>query len=296
LQNPIQRVSLIYFEALASLRAWRNWLPLLIFWALQGLLLWILTSLIARPSGAWLRSLLHAQFGAESTEYPRFYLYLPDIHRRLYLVLAASLGVFLQGVSLLQLMNWHTGGKLRRPAPWRRAFARWPGLVLINLVLLGCFLVPLAVAERLLLPLLGDAVPDRLLLLAAYGLGFLGAIALLYAPFLYVAFSSGWWAAIRGSFRFARAHAGVSLILVVVPFLLALPIHGLTLLRRAIVMDFRPELMLHVLLLSSFLTLLLLFVELSTLVRYYAEEELRRPYQGEWDEKPEITRSYTDAG
>jgi hypothetical protein len=84
--------------------------------------------------------------------------------------------------------------------------------------------------------------------------------------------------------------------LVLVPFMLALPLHGLTLLRRAIVLDFRPELMLHVLLLSSFLTLLVLFIELSTLVRYYAEEELRRPYQGEWDDKPEIIRAYTDVG
>jgi hypothetical protein len=296
LQNPIQRVSLIYYEALASLRSWRNWLPLLIFWVLQGALLGILVALVARPAGGWLRALLQAQFGPESAEYPRFYLFLPDLHRRLYLVLAASLGVFLQGVSLLHLLTWHTGGKLRRQSPWRRAFARWPGLVLINLALLAGFLVPLAVAERLLLPMLGAAGPERVVLLASYALGFLGAIGLLYAPFLYVAFSSNWWTAIRASFRFARRHAGVSVTLVLVPFLLALPIHGLTLLRRAIVLDFRPELMLHALLFSSFLTLLVLFVELSTLVRYYAEEELRRPYQGEWDDKPEITRAYTDAG
>ena len=296
MQNPIQRVSSIYHEALASLRSWRNWLPLLIFWALQGLALWVLVALIARSGGHWLRRLVHAQFGAEATDYPRFFLLLPDLHRRLYLVLAASLGVFLQGVSLLQLLNWHTGGKLQREAPWRRALRRWPGLILINLVLLASFLLPLALVQRVVLPLLGDQAPDRLALLAAYALGFVAAIALLYAPFLYVAFSSGWWAAIRGSFRFARTHAGVSLVLVLVPFLLALPIHALTLLRRTIVMDFRPELMLHLLLFGSFLTLLLLFVELSTLVRYYAEEELRRPYQGEWDDKPEITRAYTDAG
>lgn len=296
MQNPIQRVSLIYYEALASLRAWRNWFPLLAFWALQGTALWLLTLLVARPGADWLRALLHAQFGPEAAEYPRFYLYLPDLHRRLYLILAASLGVFLQGVSLLHLLNWHTGGKLRRESPWRRALARWPGLVLINLVLLAGFLVPLALVERLALPLLGAGGPGRLLLVAAYAVGFLVAVALLYAPFLYVAFSSGWWAAIRGSLRFVRRHAGVSLVLVLLPFLAALPVHALTLMRRAIVLGFRPELMLHVLLLASFLTLLLLFIELSTTVRYYAEEELRRPYQGEWDDKPDITRSYTDAG
>ncbi len=296
MKTPIQRVSSIYHEALASLRSWRNWFPLLIFWLAQGIALGILVALIARPGGGWLRWLLHALSGPEATDYPRFFLVLPDLHRRLYLVLAASLGVYLQGVSLLQLLNWHTRGKLRRETPWRRAFARWPGLILINLVLLACFLLPLAAVERVLLPLFGDQVPDRLSLLAAYAFGFVAAIALLYAPFLYVAFSSGWWAAIRGSFRFAWKHASVSLVLVLVPFLLALPIHGLMLLRRTIVMDFRPELMLHLLLFGSFFTLLLLFVELSTLVRYYAEEELRRPYQGEWDDKPEITRAYTDAG
>jgi len=295
LQNPIHRVSQIYHEALTSLHTWRNWFPLLIFWAVQGLLLWTLTAIIARPAGAWLRNLLHAEFGAESTEYPRFYLVLPDLHRRLNLVLALSLGALVQGVSLLQLINWHTGGKLQREAPWRRACARWPGLVLINLVLLAGFLVPLSVAERLL-PLFGNTVPDRMILLAACAPGLLGAIALLYAPLLYVGFSSSWWTAIRGSFRFARRHAGVSLILVLVPCLLALPIYGLTLLSRPIVMDFRPELMLHVLNFSSFLALLVLFVELSTLVRYYAEEALRRPYQGEWDDKPETARVYTDSG
>jgi hypothetical protein len=296
LQNPIQRLSLIYYEAVASLRATRNWLPLLIFWALQALLIGVLVALVSRPAGGWLRALMHAQFGPESTDYPRFYLFLPDLHRRLYLILAASVGVFLQGVSLLHLLTWHTRGKLQRLSPWRRAFARWPGLIAINLLLLAGFLVPLAVAEHVVLAAFSDVVPDRLVLLAAYGLGFLGAVALLYAPFLYVAFSSTWGMAIRASVRFAGQHAGISLILVLVPFLLALPIQGLTLLRRAIVLDFRPELMLHVLLLSSFLTLLVLYIELSTLVRYYAEQELRRPYQGEWDDKPDITRAYTEVG
>jgi len=295
-QNPIQRVSLIYWEALASLRAWRNWFPLLLFWAVQGLLLWLLTALVARPSGAWLTQLLVAQFGPEAAEYPRLFLELPDLHRRLYLSLAATLGMYCQGVSLLRLLDWHTGGKLRRESPWRRAFARWPGLVLINLALLACFLLPLAAVERLLLPSLGPGGPARVLLLGAYGLGFVGAVFLLYAPFLHVAFSSGWRRAIRESARFARRHLGVTLVLVLVPFLFALPVHALTLLRRVIVFGFRPELMLHILLASSFLTLLVLFIELSTLVRYYAEEELRRPYEGEWDDKPELARHYTDSG
>lgn len=293
MQNPIQRLSLIYWEALASLRAWRNWFPLMLFWAAQALLLWLLTALVARPGGDGLARLLAAQFGPEVTEYPRLFLELPNLHRRLYLLLAASLGMYLQGVTLLRLLAWHTGGKLRRESPWRRAFARWPGLVLINLVLLACFLLPLAVVEHLLLPRLGG-LPARGLLLAAYGVGFVGAIVLLYAPFLYVAFSSGWRRAIRESVRFAWRHLGVSVVLVLVPFVLALPVHALTLLRRSIVLDFRPELMLHLLVASSLLTLLVLFIELSTLVRYYAEEELRRPYEGEWDDKPEVTRSYTD--
>lgn len=295
MQNPIQRVSLIYWEALASLRAWRNWFPLLLFWVAQALLLWLLTSLVARPAGDWLARLLAAQYGSEVTEYPRFYLELPDLHRRLYLFLAASLGMYLQGVTLLRLLAWHTGGKLQRESPWRRALARWPGLVLINLVLLASFLLPLAVVEHLLLPRLGDVLPDRGLLLAAYGVGFVGAIFLLYAPFLHVAFSSGWRRAIRESARFAWRRLGVSVVLVLVPFLLALPVHALTLMRRTIVLGFRPELMLHLLIASSLLTLLVLFIELSTLVRYYAEEELRRPYEGEWDDKPDITRHYTDS-
>ncbi len=296
MQNPIHRLSLIYYEALASLRASRNWLPLLIFWALQGLLLAVLVALVSRPGGGWLRALMQAQFGPDAAEYPRFYLFLPDLHRRLYLILAASVGVFLQGVSLLHLLTWHTKGKLQRLSPWRRAFARWPGLIGINVLLLAGFLLPLALAERLVLPAFGDVVPDRLVLLAAYALGLLGGVALLYAPFLYVAFSSTWWTAIRASVRFAGKHAGTSLMLVLVPFLLALPLNGVALLRRAIVLDFRPELMLHVLLVSTFLTVLVLFIELSTLVRYYAEEELRRPYKGEWDDKPEVIRLYTEAG
>lgn len=285
MHNPIQKVSLLYYEALASLRSPRNWLPIFVFWVIQAFLLWGLTRMVELSGGGVLAEILNRIFGEEVAEYPRFYLQLPDIQRRLYLLLALFIGVFFQGVALLHLLAHHTGGKLRREHPWRRCLRRWPGLFLINLISLTLFLGPLVATRQWLLPALGEAGPGKAVYLGAYAIGFTAEVFLLYAPFLFVAFSSGWWASLRSSIRFAARQLWTTMILVLVPFFLALPIQGLIGMRRQIVFGFRPELMFHLLLAGSFLTLLVLFMQLSSLVRFYTEERLRRPFEGEWDDK-----------
>lgn len=292
MHNPIQKVSLLYYEALASLGSARNWLPLFIFWVIQALLLTAVTRAPELPGGGAVMDVLRAAFDEEAGEYPRFYLILPDVHRRLYLILAAFLGIYCQGVSLLYLLRHHTGGKLMRARPWRRALRRWPGLFLINLVSMVFFLGPLLVVRQWVLPALGASGGGKAAYLAGYGLGFVAEIFLLYAAFLYVSFSSGWWTSLVASVRFALGRFGVSLILVLIPFFLALPLQGFFAHRQQVAYEFRPELIYHLLLFSSFVTLLVLFVQLSTLVRFYAEEELRRPFEGEWDDKHEAKRTY----
>ncbi len=285
MHNPIQNVSLLYYEAIASIRSGRSWLPLLLFWVIQALGLTLLTRVLELPGADLTANLLRALFGEEALEYPRFYMLLPDMQRRLYLVLALFLGVFLQAVALVHLLGYHSGGRLARKRPWLRALKRWPGLFLFNLLSLVLFLGPLWIVNRWALPALGSGGASRAIYFATYGLGFIVEIFLLYAPFLYVSFSSGWWTSLRSSLSFARERFWVSMILVLIPFFLALPIQGITAARRQIVFGFRPELMYYLLLLSSFLTLFVLFVQLSTVVRFYTEAKLRRPFEGEWDEK-----------
>ncbi|MCB9516648.1 MAG: hypothetical protein H6693_10685 [Candidatus Latescibacteria bacterium] len=295
MHNPIQQLSLVYYDALASLRRSRNWLPLLVFWCVQGLGLWIVTALVSRPQGASLVAFLQQSFDPEVGEYPRFYLLLPDIHRRLYLVLAATLGAMLQGVCQLQLLSYHTKGKLQREHPWRRALRRWPGLFLFNLLALICFLVPFYVVHHLperAAEILGHGRKEFVL---AYGGGFAAEVLLLYAPLLYVSFSSGWWTSLRSSVVFALRHFGTSLLLVFIPFVLTLPLRALSLVRRIVVLEFRPELMFYALLATSFLGLLVLFLQFSSAVRYYAETVLRRPFMGEWDDKHEAHYPELDA-
>lgn len=294
MHNPIQNVSLLYYEAVASLRRPRNWIPLFLFWLIQAILLTALTRFLDLPGAEQVGALLRSLFGEEALEYPRFYVLLPDMQRRLYLVLAAVLGVYLQGVTLLHLLGQHSGGKLRRRRPWRRALKRWPGLFMINLLSLTLFLGPLFVVKQWLLPAIGSAGPGRFVVLASYGLGFVVEIFLLYAAFLYVAFSSGWWTSVKSSLGFARSRFGTSLILVLIPFFLALPIQAMTSMRRQIVFGFRPELIYYMLLLASFLTLLVLFIQLSTVVRFYSEEKLRRPFEGEWDDKHETPTAFEE--
>ncbi len=297
MHNPIQNVSLIYYEAAASLRRGRNWFPLFLFWLIQAIFLTVLTRFLELPGAEFLGGLLRNLFGDEVLEYPRFYVLLPDMQRRLYLLLAAFLGIYFQAVTILQLLEQHSGFKLKRRHPWRRALKRWPGLFLINLVGLILFLGPLIIVKQWLLPIIGPGGPGRLVVLVSYGLGFLVEIFLLYAAFLYVAFSSGWVTSVKSSVGFARRNFGTSLILVLVPFFMVLPIQAMTSMRRTIVFDFRPELIYHMLLVTSFLTLLILFIQLSTVVRFYAEVELRRPFEGEWDDKhptPKPLEEYGD--
>ena len=50
-----------------------------------------------------LGKLLRSLFGEEVLEYPRFYILLPDMQRRLYLLLAAFLGIYFQAVTMLRV-------------------------------------------------------------------------------------------------------------------------------------------------------------------------------------------------
>ena len=233
----------------------------------------------------------------QDLEYPRFYLLLPDLHRRMYLVLAASLGILLQGVTLLHLLGWHTRGTISREGIGRRVFRRWPGLFLINLIGLLLFLGPLLAVGKWLLPGLDNLALSRGITLACYILGFTAEIFLAYAAFLFLSFDSGIKASLRASIVFGCRHMGVVTGLVLIPFFLALPLQWVSGARQMIVYNFRPELIFYLLLTTSFLTVLILYIQLSTLVRYYAEEKLRRPFEGEWDDKhkPE-KREYDPAG
>jgi hypothetical protein len=282
LHNPIQKVSLLYYEGFASFRRPRCWLPLLVLWALQAALLMLAVAAAEHAAGGGLMAWLARGLDPELGEYPRFYLELPDLQRRLYLILGATAGVWLQGVCLLQLLERHTRDRVRRERPWWRALARWPGLFVINLVVLALTLGPLLLVQRLL-PLLSAGGAARAAMWLSYGLGLLVETFFLYAAFLYVAFASGVVRAVATSVRYALRHIWVSLTLVLVPFFLVQPLRALLALRVGMVRLFRPELILYSLLFVSLVTLAILFLQLSTLVRFYVEEELRQPLTEDWE-------------
>lgn len=282
MHNPIQKVSLLYYEGFASFRRARCWLPLLLLWGFQGGLLLLAVAAAQHAAGGGLMTWLARGMDPEVAQYPRLYLELPDLQRRLYLVLGATVGVWLQGVCLLQLMERHTRDRVRRERPWRRALARWPGLFVINLLALALTLGPLLLIQRLL-PVLGPGGPARAAVWLGYGFGLLVETLLLYAAFLYVAFASGVAGAVAASVRYALRHIWVSLTLVLVPFFMAQPLRALLTLRVGMVRLFRPELVLHTLLFVSLATLAILFLQLSTLVRFYVEEELRQPLTEDWE-------------
>ena len=278
MHNPIQTLSLLYFSAFGSLRSARGWRPLAAFWLLQALLLLWLAHFPELPGGAWLGGLLAARFDPEVAEYPRLYLWLPEIHRRFYLPLAATLGILLQSVCIIRLTERYGRGRLSLPDPWKRALRRWPGLFLLNAIGLALVLLPLYASRRWLAPLLPEGAATTVLRAGtlAFGLG-LDAF-LVYAAYMYLVYRNGIWSVIVASFRFARQRYAVSLGLVMIPYLLALPLRALIGMPRSIMETFRPELILYLLLLSSLYTLLLLFLQLATIIRYHIAEVSRGGY------------------
>ncbi len=286
MHNPIQKISLLYYEALASFRSARSWLPLLYFWGLLGLCLWALTRFMELPGGGNLTVWFRTWFDADVAEYPRLYLLLPDMQRKLYLILAISVGILLRGVSMLHLLDFHTRGRVNREHPWRRSLRRWPGLFVIKLLPLALFLSLLWGSIQWAEHGLNSPGIGRGLFLGAYGIGFIVEVFMLYASLLYLAFEGGIREAIMASIRFAYENFWVTLGLVAIPFFLALPIQGLVAARGAIVHNFRPEIIFHVLMFTSLLTLAILFLQISTTVRFYTDEVLRKPFESEWDDKP----------
>ena len=282
MHNPIQKISLLIYEGLASLRYSRSWLPLFTFWLLNALGLILFSQFAALPGAGWMAVWLGSLFGREALEYPRFFLELPDIQRKLYLVLAVTIGLLFIGTSLLYLLRYHTRGQVGHAQPWRRSLQRMPGHFVINLLSLSLFLLPLLALRIWAPPALSVGTGGKLLLLAVLGLGLIAQVFLLYAPLIYLIHPSGIRESVRASLRFGRQHFWVSTGLGVIPFLLAAPLQGVQSARRAIVEMFRPELILWLLLLTSLVTLLILYLQLSMLVRFYSDEALRQPYRGEW--------------
>jgi hypothetical protein len=285
LHNPIQIISLLYYEALACFKHPRTWFPLFLFWSVQAVLLTAVANFLFLPGGDFFAEWLRKWFGDSVVEYPRFYLWLPVLQRRLYLVLAGLLGVYLQGVVLLNLLSHHSRHRVGHDHPWRRSFRRWPGLFLINMFRMLMFFIPLYCVKLFLLPVMGPGSAARGVLLSVYGLGFLVETFMAYAALCYIYYDRNPVRAIKLSIIFVKDHFGVVLGLVLIPFFLALPLQGLIAMRYEIINNFKPELVFHLLQLTSFLTVVILFIQLSSMVRYYAQEELRRPFEGEWDDK-----------
>ncbi len=278
LHNPIQTLSLLYYSAFRSLRAWRSWRPLLGFWLLQGALLVALSRFTELPGSEAIGRFLASWLDPEVGEYPRLYLWLPDIHRRLYLILAATVGILFQGVCIIRLAERYGRGQLTLPRAWSRAFVRWPGLFLINIMGLALILLPLYASHRWLMPLaptpeIGSVIRAGTL---AVGIGFDAFIV--YAAYLYLVYRNGLGQVLLASFSFARQRFPVSFGIVMIPFLLALPIRMLIGTPRAIMETFRPEIVLYLLLLSSFVTMLLLFLQLATIIRFHISEVNRNAY------------------
>jgi hypothetical protein len=281
LTHPVQRINQLFSAALRSMGKPRCWLPLLAFWALQAAALLGIAFWVAHSQDSLAASLIRSAFGEDAAEYPRFYLLLPEIFRRLYLTLAATVGMVFQGAAILCLLEHHSRGRLARGRIWRRALARWPGMFLINLAALALFLLPRLAARLWILPAVGGGVGRTVVDLVLYAFSFLWECLLLYAVFLYAAFRSSPWGAAAASARFAWRRFSVTLGLVLVPFLLAWPVQALLGLKRAMVFDFRPELVLYTTLLVSLITLMFLFIQLSALIRFHCDEVYRdqtKPY------------------
>lgn len=275
----IRNVFLDYLKGLTEARLmFRSpgaFLPFVIFAALLCLVLFGLAFFLAPPISSLMAPVVEAIGGDRALHYPMHLIMLPDMYHLLYLPLTALVGFVLFGWGVFQMADTfqREGTKMDERRPFASAV---PALMLIGIVYVAAATAPAMAAAWL-----GSAVDNT----RVTGLVTLGGILisigfqslLVYAPMYVRTESQGALGALGRSARHASRHFFQTAMVIVTVILIHQPVDYLLRQPDKVVLKFRPELVIYLLvagILVELVTTYLLFSATTGMALSRREEPL----------------------
>ncbi len=250
----------------------RLWLPFVIFFAFQLVILFMLVS-FAHPLLAWiLAPAVRALFGETATHYPMSLVVLPPV----FAVTNLVVGAFVWVLSLVMAVSLFTAAFQKTQLSTGQAFRQGRRAYLDVLLTQAPFVVLVAilvfVVPRLLPAGAGDSPSGMMVRLQRYGTVAAGIVleALFVAAPLYVVLDGlRAPAALARGFRFFARNVPGLLLLVALPAVLHLPLGFVDRRWREILEKGSPELLIAVVFVDALLYVLTNFVLVGGVTRYY---------------------------
>jgi len=245
----ISQVFLDYLKGLSEsrlmLRSPGALLPFVVYAAILALMLFALAFFLVPPMSSLMVPVVKAIGGERALHYPMHLILLPDMYYVLYLPLTALVGFVLFGSAVFHMADafQREGATMDARSPFARAI---PAMLIIGLVYVFAASAPNMTASWL-----GTLVENPRLtglitlagILASLGLQSL----LIYAPMFVRTESRGARGALRRSIKYARTRFTQTAMVLLTVVLIHQPIDYLLRQPDKVVLKFRPELVIYLL-------------------------------------------------
>lgn len=212
------------WESLKDLKRAKLWAPFLVLGIAQLLLVLALTQ-FHQPLFSWLFvPFLRSTFGPAVLHYPIFFLALPDLFTRINMFVDYLLGCLTLGVA--SLLIWRAAARDPIGHPWGEAGRRYLSLFLGRT---PAFVLILAMSLGLprLLGVNGEDAPGSAVRFMRYGSFFIGVVIesfFVYTPILLMVEGRSVGRALQGAFQLFLREPVATLIFVLLPNLVQLPV------------------------------------------------------------------------
>lgn len=186
-------------------------MPMALYTLAQALYLAIIVNFHLQPLSGVLAPIVRILGGGSAVHYPHLFVALPTIFNKGTLVIGATLGAYVWGVTVIAIANHFEGAA---GAPWRDALRRFPHLFLSQLPVVLVVLATFVFAE---LVLSGVEVKGNAKRLVLYGPILLGVVVesiFLFAPIAVMLEGRNALSAIARSFAIWRSHVLTALLIV----------------------------------------------------------------------------------
>ncbi len=234
-----------YLETLSVLNRFKIWVPLFVYAIFKIVIVFFYLATVSGVLSSFWELFLFGEAPGSIRHYPMDHFLMPIVINRVSLVLDVFVHVVFQCAAMLMFAEAFAGRVAQLRPAFRETRARYPRLVgvsfIFSLLLFAVVLLPVYLASVVSVSIPGIAITG-----ASIVLGLIVQALLIFAtPF--VLFSSrSVVRAVRDSVVVSARSFASSILLVTLPFLLALPILYIESKSLAIVQRLSPDMLVHV--------------------------------------------------
>lgn len=269
----INRLAFTYLEVFKSFKRFSLWLPFFVYALLQIIVLYFLLCFTSPPLAAVLVPIFRKAYGEAILHYPLFLIFLPTVFSTASVIIGLVLGTILDGAAVFMFCSHFSGKSVSFVSGIKNALSKY-----WVLLLLGVFKLPIIWIMKIPFWLLKDVVTGSPKREFALGIGCIALGVIYMSIFIYATPEIIWrgkkiFEAIGNSWRIF-IHSFVSTFLFIfIPLMLNLPINFLKGQSRVLIAKFNPEVVAWIVVLGIILSILVNYLSLGAISRFYLEEE-----------------------